>query len=113
MVLNLGFQHDEGSVTTSRQTIHHDIHKSTRKVGMLKVALVVTGVIFAAGPMMAVRAKETSGTAGNETSQQTGQQSLGVQGGESSNVIMGGSEIIVGTIEQIQGEEFSIRGDLG
>jgi hypothetical protein len=82
------------------------IHKQRRRlVGGLKAVLVVAGVLGASGPSI--------GIAKGERSQQAGQESLGVRGGESSQVIMGGPELIVGTIDQIRGEEFAIRGDRG
>ena len=97
-----------------KETKWTPIRKRTRRIaGILKVALVVAGVVGASSPTMAVKAIEASGTAESETSHQAGQQSLGVRGGESSNVIRGGPEIIVGTIERIQGEEFAIREDGG
>ena len=97
-----------------KETNWTPIRKRTRRIaGILKVALVVAGVVGASSPTMAVKATEAPGTAESETSQQAGQQRLGVRGGESSNVIMGGPEIIVGTIERIQGEEFAIREDGG
>lgn len=108
------FQHEEVPVTTSRHMINNGTRKGTRRIaGMLKVVLVVAGVVGASSPTIVVKAKEASGTAEGETTQQVGQQSLGVRGGESSNVMMGGPEIIVGTIEQIQGEDFAIRDEQG
>jgi hypothetical protein len=55
------------------------------------------------------------GTAKGETSDQAGQQGVGLgsSGGHSSNVIMGGPDIIVGKISKIQGEQYSIEGDRG
>jgi hypothetical protein len=51
------------------------IHKQRRRlVGGLKAVLVVAGVVGASGPAI--------GTAKGETSQQAGQQSLGVRGKE-------------------------------
>ena len=97
-----------------KETIRTPIRKRTRRMaGILKVALVVAGVVGASTPTMAFTEQEAPGTAENQPFEQVGQQSLGVRGGESSNVIMGGPEIIVGTIEQIQGEEFAIREDGG
>ena len=54
------------------------------------------------------------GTAKGEMSDEKGQQGLGL-GSEShsSNVIMGGPDIVVGKITKIQGEQFSIKGDRG
>jgi hypothetical protein len=53
------------------------------------------------------------GVGQGEISQQKSQQGLGVQGGGSSNVILGGPEIIIGRIEKVQGDAFSIKGDRG
>lgn len=62
--------------------VRNGIHKQRRLiVGGLKAVLVLAGVVGASGPAI--------GTAKDETSQQTGQQSLGVRGGESSQVING------------------------
>lgn len=54
------------------------------------------------------------GTAKGEISDEKGQQGLGL-GSEShsSNVIMGGPDIVIGKITKIQGEQFSIKGDRG
>ncbi len=55
--------------------VRNGIHKQRRRlVGGLKAVLVVAGVVGVSGPAI--------GTAKDETSQQTGQQSLGVRGGE-------------------------------
>ena len=54
------------------------------------------------------------GTAKGESSDQAGQQGVGMDpGGKSSNVIMGGPDIVVGTISKIQGDQYSIQGDRG
>jgi hypothetical protein len=54
------------------------------------------------------------GTAKGETSDEKGQQGLGLGSeGYSSNIIMGGPDIVVGEITRIQGEQFSIKGDRG
>jgi hypothetical protein len=57
--------------------------------------------------------KSNKGIAQGESSQQKSQQGIGVQGGDSSNVILGGPEIIIGQIKGVQGEEYSIKGDHG
>ena len=59
-------------------------------------------------------APAADGTAKGETSDEKGQQGLGL-GSEShsSNVIMAGPDIVVGEITKIQGEQFSIKGDRG
>jgi hypothetical protein len=54
------------------------------------------------------------GTAQGETSDQKGQQGLGLNdGSQSSNIIMGGPDIVLGQIVKIQGEQFSVKGDRG
>ena len=54
------------------------------------------------------------GTAKGESTDQQGQQGVGLgSGGQSSNVITGGPDIIVGKISKIQGDQYSIRGDRG
>ena len=54
------------------------------------------------------------GTAKGEGSDQKGQQGVGLSsGGQSSNVIMGGPDIVVGKISKIQGDQYSIQGDRG
>lgn len=59
-------------------------------------------------------ASAADGTAKGETSDEKGQQGLGL-GSEShsSNIIMAGPDIVVGKITKIQGEQFSIKGDRG
>ena len=59
-------------------------------------------------------ALSAEGTATGETSDQKGQQGLGLPGGgQSSNVILGGPDIVLGQIMKIQGEQFSVKGDRG
>ena len=54
------------------------------------------------------------GTAKGESSDEQGQQGVGLSpGGQSSNVIMGGPDILVGTISQIQGDQYTLQGDRG
>lgn len=95
-------QVEEGPVIMVRNGVHI---QRRRLVGGLKAVLGVAGVVGASGPAI--------GTAKGDASQQAGQESLGVRGGESSQVIMGGPELIVGTIDQIRGEEFAVPGDRG
>jgi hypothetical protein len=66
-----------------------------------------------AGSVSADQQKGTQGVGKGETSQQKSQQGLGVEGGGSSNVILGGPEIITGVIEQVNGEEYAVKGDKG
>jgi hypothetical protein len=55
------------------------------------------------------------GTAKGENTDEKGQQGVGLgsSGTQSSNVIMGGPDIVVGKITKIQGEQYSIQGDRG
>ena len=56
----------------------------------------------------------TDGTAKGESTDEPGQQGLGLKSeGRSSNIIMGGAEIVEGTITKIDGELFSIHGNRG
>lgn len=59
-----------------------------------------------------VGAENKKGVAKGETSQQVGQQGLGVEAGGSSP-ILAGPEVIVGSITKIQGEEYTIEGEEG
>ena len=67
--------------------------------GRSLLALVLIGV--GAGYASADQQKSNQGVGKGETSQQKSQQGLGVEGGGSSNVILGGPEILIGKIEQI------------
>ncbi|MCC2643425.1 MAG: exported protein of unknown function [Nitrospira sp.] len=78
-----------------------------RDVGFIALAAILLSSapssVFAAG-----------GTAKGEHTDETGQQGVGLgHAGESSNVIKGGPDIIVGKISGIQGEQYSIEGDRG
>jgi hypothetical protein len=54
------------------------------------------------------------GTAKGESSDQPGQQGVGLSSGSrSSNVIMGGPDIVIGKISKIQGDQYSVQGDRG
>ena len=54
------------------------------------------------------------GTAKGEISDEKGQQGLGLGSeSQSSNVIMGGPDIVVGEITKIEGEQYSFKGDRG
>ena len=74
-------------------------------------------IIFAIACMLYMGNPLTSsadGTAKGETSDEKGQQGLGL-GSEShsSNIIMAGPDIVVGEITNIQGDQFSIKGNRG
>ena len=76
--------------------------------GALAAMLVGAG----AGYASADQQQSNQGVGKGETSQQKSQQGIGVEGG-SSSVILGGPEIIIGQIEQVQGDEYSIKGNKG
>ena len=48
-----------------------------------------------------------------ERSQEKSQQGMGLEGADSSSVILGGPEILVGRIEKIDGNDFLVQGDNG
>ncbi|HKR78841.1 MAG TPA: hypothetical protein VJR69_03965 [Nitrospira sp.] len=77
--------------------------------GALAVMLVGAG----AGYVSAGQQPSSEGVGKGETSQQKSQQGVGLEGGGGSNVILGGPEIIIGQIEQIQGDEYAVKGDKG
>lgn len=82
-----------------------------RSRGQLIGMMAMAATLMLTGPSMAGAA---GGTAKGESSDQAGQQGVGMDpGGKSSNVIMGGPDIVVGTISKIQGDQYSIQGDRG
>ena len=81
---------------------------SSHRVFTTLTALVMAGI--GATPILAA---ETRGAAQGETSQQKSQQGLGLESGGSSNVIVGGPEIIIGKIASIKGEEYMLEGNHG
>jgi hypothetical protein len=74
------------------------------------IAMTMTAITY---PVSASEQRDHVGIAGGESSQQSGQQGLGLEGAGSSNVVLGGPEIIVGSIEKIEGENFTVNGDRG
>src|SRR5687767_8660618 len=78
----------------------------------------ITACLFAIALFVAVNfpivASAAGGVAKGEASDEKGQQGIGLQPqGQSSNVITGGADIVVGKITNIQGEQYSIEGDRG
>ncbi len=72
-------------------------------------AITFAGLLAICGPAIAA-----DGTTKGETTDEKGQQGIGLSsGGTSFNVIMGGSETIIGKISRIHGEEYSIKGNRG
>lgn len=74
-------------------------------------SILVIGLLFCAYDSLVSAA---DGTATGASSDDKGQQGVGL-GSEShsSDVIMGGPEIVVGQVTKIQGEQFSIKADRG
>jgi hypothetical protein len=73
----------------------------------------VAAIVLAGAGMHPVLAAETRGAAQGETSQQKSQQGLGLDNAGTSNVIVGGPEIIIGKIASIKGDEYMVEGDRG
>jgi hypothetical protein len=82
----------------------------TKIVGSL-AAIIIAGL--GNTPMLGADQIRERGIAQGETSQQKSQQGLGLEDAGSSNVILGGPEIIVGQIKSIQGNDYMINGDRG
>lgn len=87
--------------------------------GIAKTVIAVSGVISLSLPTGGFSA---DGVSQGESTQQKGQQGVGLGKGaheqgtnepQSSNVIMGGPEIITGRIANIDGEQYLIKGDRG
>jgi len=83
----------------------------TATLGRSMLAVILIGA--GGGYASADQQNSNQGVGKGESSQQKSQQGLGVEGGGSSDVILGGPEAIVGQIEQIQGDEYAIKGDKG
>jgi hypothetical protein len=88
------------------------IGRRKQRQGTLTIFCAVVGIIGVSGHEVATGGEDKRGAARGETSQQIGQQGLGVDGGASSP-ILAGPEIIIGSIKKIQGEEYTIEGDGG
>jgi hypothetical protein len=72
----------------------------------------VVGVWAILGDAAYAGSKDNPGASKGESSQQIGQQGLGLEG-EGSSPILAGPEIIIGSIKKIKGEEYTIEGDRG
>jgi len=76
----------------------------------------IIAVPFVALTMLAMNSPlilAADGTARGETTDEKGQRGLGLESGTSSNIIMGGPDIVEGKITKIQGEQFFIKGNRG
>ncbi len=81
--------------------------------GVLSMLLVGAFVGYAFADQQQTGKETGKGAGKGETSQQKSQQGIGLEGAGSSNVLLGGPEIIIGQIEQVQGDEYSIQGEHG
>jgi hypothetical protein len=79
--------------------------------GILTIIWAVVGIMSFSVHGVAIGAGK-EGVARGETSQQLGQQGLGIEG-EVSSPILAGPETIIGSIKKIRGEEYTIEGDRG
>jgi hypothetical protein len=80
----------------------------------LAVVLIAAGAGYTfADQQTSHQDKAHTGVGKGETSQEKSQQGVGVEGAGSSEVVLGGPEILIGQIEQIQGDQYSIKGDRG
>ena len=81
---------------------------------MQRITVWLFAVAMFVGVNVPMSADAAGGAAKGEASDQKGQQGIGLQSqGQSSNVITGGPDIVVGKITNIQGEQYSIKGDRG
>lgn len=80
-----------------------------KRITILSALAVSSVFYFFTSPVFAA-----DGTAKGEGTDEKGQQGLGLKSGsQSSNVIMGGADIVEGKITKIDGERFSIKGNRG
>jgi hypothetical protein len=91
---------------------HVQLRSGQLRVGWI-VCIAVVGVITLDSPVWAIEQHESIGVGGGESTQQSGQQGLGLRDAGSSDVIRGGPEIIIGSIQKIHGENYTISGDRG
>jgi hypothetical protein len=76
---------------------------------LIVAILAIAGCINLSTPFNVAAA---DGTTKGERSDEKGQQGVGLESG-TSNVIMGGPDIVIGKISKIQGDQYSIQGDRG
>ncbi len=98
---------------TTRLHIPHRQHAHPMSCLVRMVCIAVVGVIGLGYPVSALEQRDYVGVAGGESTQQSGQQGLGVTEASSSNVILGGPEIIIGSIQKIHNDNYTINGDRG
>jgi hypothetical protein len=76
-------------------------------------SLLIAGALTGLTGYADASTESTPGVGMGETSQQKSQQGVGLEGANSSSVILGGPEILFGRIEKIEGDSYSIRGHDG
>lgn len=79
----------------------------------LMSSLLIAGALSGVSGYVGASTESTPGVGTGETSQHKSQQGVGLEGAQSSSVILGGPEILVGRIEKIEGDSYSIRGHDG
>lgn len=89
----------------------HPMSSLLRVVCVVSIAMM--GVFGLEYPVSALEQPDHVGIGGGESTQQSGQQGLGLKDAGSSNVLLGGPEIIIGSIQKINNENYTISGDLG
>lgn len=99
---------DGGEHSRGRESYKKEVRNRMKQRTILWILSVALGLGL---PSLSFSAE---GTAQGETSDEKGQQGLGLaEGGQSSNIILGGPEIVLGQIVKIEGEQFSIKGEKG
>ncbi len=92
----------------------YHVHPRSSLLGVgWAVCIALVGVVALDYPVLAFEQRDGIGGGGGESTQQSGQQGLGLKNTGSSNVISGGPETIIGSIQKIHGENYTISGDLG
>jgi hypothetical protein len=79
----------------------------------LMSSLLIAGALTGASGYVGAFTESTPGIGLGETTQQKSQQGVGLEGADSSSVILGGPEIVFGRIEKIEGDSYSIQGHDG
>jgi hypothetical protein len=79
----------------------------------LMSSLLIAGALSGVSDYVGASTESTPAVGTGETSQHKSQQGVGLEGAQSSSVILGGPEILVGRIEKIEGDSYSIRGHDG
>jgi hypothetical protein len=76
-------------------------------------SLLIAGALSGVSGYVGASAESTPAVGTGETSQHKSQQGVGLEDAQSSSVILGGPEILIGRIEKIEGDSYSIRGHDG